>query len=263
MRRIREPAVAELFYPGDPQALREQVERCLAGAGAGAAAPIPKAIIAPHAGLVYSGSVAAHAYARLVPAATRISRVVLLGPSHRVHLSGLALPDADAFRTPLGLVEIDPSARAQLQDLDQVSVCAAAHAAEHSLEVQLPFLQQVLSRFVLVPLVAGDASPAAVAEVLDRLWDAEQTLIVVSSDLSHYHDYTSARRIDAATTAAIEALELDALGPHQACGCVPVRGLLHSARARGMRATTLCVANSGDTAGPRDRVVGYGAWALH
>lgn len=259
--RIREPAVAGYFYPTDPRSLAREVDGYLAAAPA---APVrPKAIVAPHAGYVYSGPVAAYAYAAVAPAAGRVRRVVLLGPSHRVYLRGLALPDAQAFRTPLGLVTLDVDAMARISELRQVQVLDAAHAREHSLEVQLPFLQRALGEVTVVPLVAGDASPEDVAQVIDALWDQEHTLVVVSSDLSHYHDYLTAKRIDGCTTEAIERLDASAIGPEQACGCVPLAGLLEAARERQMRVLTLCTANSGDTAGPRDRVVGYGAYAVH
>ena len=261
MHGIRRPAVAGSFYPARPAALRAAVEGYLRDAG-GAEGPAPKAVIAPHAGYVYSGPVAASVYARLAPLRGQIERVVLLGPAHRVRLRGLALPAAEAFETPLGRVEVDRAARALLRGLAQVVESEAAHAEEHSLEVHLPFLQATLGRFHLVPLVVGDASPDEVAEVLGRLWGGPETLIVVSSDLSHYLDYASARAVDARTTGAIEALAPEALEFEQACGCIPVQGLLQVARAKGLQVETLDVRSSGDTAGPRDRVVGYGAYAF-
>jgi hypothetical protein len=226
------------------------------------AGPLPQAIIAPHAGYVYSGPVAASVYARLAPARGVVTRVVLVGPSHRVPLDGLALPDATAFATPLGRIELDRESMNRALELPQVRVLHAAHELEHSLEVQLPFLQVVLGDFSLVPLVAGDASATEVAEVLDALWGGDETLVVVSSDLSHYHDYATARKLDAATTRAIETLDAAALGRDDACGRVPIRGLLELARARGLSPVTLDVRSSGDTAGPRDSVVGYGSWAF-
>ena len=259
----RPPAVAGLFYPDDPGVLRREVQQFVAAAGPpDRAAPAPKALIAPHAGYVYSGPSAGHAYSRLVPHAARIRRVILLGPVHRVPVRGLALPSADRFQTPLGSVEIDREAVALLRDLPQIVISDGAHAAEHSLEVHLPFLQQVLGRFTLVPLAVGDATPDEVAEVLARLWGGEETLIVVSSDLSHYHDSATARTLDAVTTAAIEALRPEGLDEDSACGRVPVRGLLVGARAHGLTARTLDLRTSGDTAGPRNRVVGYGAYVF-
>ncbi len=222
----------------------------------------PKAIIAPHAGYIYSGPVAATAYARLQPMRGTVERVVLLGPAHRVGFRGLALPDAVCFRTPLGEVALDEEAIAVLADMPQVRVLDAAHAREHSLEVHLPFLQEVLGDFRLVPLVVGEASAEEVGEALERLWDGPQTLIVVSSDLSHYHDYDTARRLDAATSRAIEQLRYEDLNEESACGRIPVSGLLYVARRRGLRVATLDLRNSGDTAGSRDRVVGYGAYVI-
>jgi AmmeMemoRadiSam system protein B len=262
--RVRAPAVAGLFYPADPGELRALVARCLAEAGpAPREEPLPKALIAPHAGYVYSGVVAAAAYQRAARLAGRVSRVVLLGPAHRAFLRGLAAPRADAFSTPLGVVRIDRPMIDALIDLPQVSVSDAPHAGEHSLEVQLPFLQVVLGDFRLVPLVAGEASDEEVEEVIERLWGGPETLVVVSSDLSHYHDYATARKIDAESRRAVEALEPGGLGRESACGALPVRGLLRSARRLGLVARTLDLRSSGDTAGGRDRVVGYGAWSFH
>jgi MEMO1 family protein len=261
---IREAAVAGLFYPDDPAELRRQVLAFLAETPVRpeSASP-PKALVAPHAGYRYSGPVAASAYAALGPAADLVRRVVLLGPSHRVPFRGIATTSADAYRTPLGLVPVDRAAVAAILDLPGVTPLDLAHRPEHSLEVHLPFLQVLLHDFTLVPLVVGDAAPDTVAAVLDRLWGGRETLIVVSSDLSHYHDYQTARQLDAETCRAIEMLREDRLDPHRACGFHPLAGLLRAARARGLTLTTLDLRNSGDTAGPRSEVVGYGAWAVH
>lgn len=257
---VREPAVAGLFYPDDPDTLREDIDRLLASGVSGG--PIPKAIVVPHAGYVFSGATAAAAFARLGEARAVIRRVVLLGPSHRVPFHGLALPESDAFDTPLGRVSLDADSVERIIDLPQVRRLEAAHAQEHSLEVELPFLQRALDEFTLLPLAVGDASAREVAEVLDRLWGGPETLIVVSSDLSHYQDYDTARRHDATTTRKIEALMHEDLDWDDACGRVPVAGLLEQARRRGLEVTTLAQCNSGDTSGDRSRVVGYGAYAL-
>lgn len=259
MISIRQAAVAGQFYPGTARDLTVAVERYLSQATP-PAGPAPKAIIAPHAGYIYSGPVAATAYARLRPAAGRIRRVVLLGPCHRVPLRGLALSSAQAFATPLGNVPVDTEACQRLLTLPQVHIFDETHFQEHSLEVHLPFLQVVLDEFSLVPLVVGDATAAEVAAVLDAAWGGPETLIVVSSDLSHYQGYDAARRLDQATCRAIESLDAGAIGPEQACGRIPVGGLLHLARQRDLSAVTVDLRNSGDTAGPRDRVVGYGSW---
>lgn len=261
MPTVRRPAVAGAFYPGEPEALGAEVQRFLAEAKVGAG-PVPKAIIAPHAGYVYSGAVAATAYARLRSARDRIRRVVLLGPCHRVAVRGLAVSGADLFATPLGGIPIDTEARERILTLPQVKVFDATHAAEHSLEVQLPFLQALLPRFQLVPLVVGDATDEQVAEVIEALWGGPETLIVVSSDLTHYLGYDEARRIDALTSRAIEEMNPDAIGCDQACGRIPVKGLLTVARRRGLRVETVDLRNSGDTAGSKDRVVGYGSWVF-
>ncbi len=263
MPAIRYPSVAGLFYPADPKELGDQVRRFLAAAGKpDTAQPAPKAIIAPHAGYVYSGPVAGSAYAQLAGLGGRIARVVLLGPAHRVALSGLAYSQAETFLTPLGAVQVDRAALAAVADLPQVRELDAPFEGEHCLEVQLPFLQLTLGTFGLVPLLVGDADGSAVAEVLARLWGGDETLIVISSDLSHYMDYSSARAIDAETSRAIEDLRPEAIGYHQACGRIPMAGLLQEARRRGLHARALDLRNSGDTAGPKDRVVGYGAYAV-
>jgi AmmeMemoRadiSam system protein B len=259
---IRSPAVAGSFYPESPQRLAEAVRAYLEAGEAPAEAAAPKALIAPHAGYVYSGPTAGVAYARLAPARDRIERVVLLGPAHRVPVTGLAAPDVSAFATPLGEVPLDGASLERLLALPQVRSMNAAHAPEHSLEVHLPFLQIALGRFSLVPLVVGDAHPEEVAQVLEAVWNGPETLIVVSSDLSHYQDYATAQRMDAATARAIETLQPQEIHYDDACGRVPIQGLLLAARHKGLRAHTLDVRNSGDTAGPRDTVVGYGAWAL-
>jgi AmmeMemoRadiSam system protein B len=260
--RIRPPAAAGSFYPESPRRLAEAVRSYLAAAEAQGEAAAPKALIAPHAGYVYSGPTAGVAYARIAPARDLIERVVLVGPAHRVPVAGLAAPDAGAFTTPLGEIPLDVAALERLLELPQVSVLHAAHELEHSLEVHLPFLQTVLGSFSLVPLVAGDARPDEVAGVLEAVWNGPETLIVVSSDLSHYQNYATARRMDAATARAIEALQPQDIGYDDACGRVPIQGLLVAARRKGLHAHTLDVRNSGDTAGPRDTVVGYGAWAF-
>jgi AmmeMemoRadiSam system protein B/AmmeMemoRadiSam system protein A len=259
----RPPAVAGMFYPADPAALRRDLARYLADAPApDVGSPVPKALIAPHAGYVYSGPIAARAYARLRPLAGTVRRVVLLGPVHRVPVRGLAVPSVAAFDTPLGSVEVDRAGLAQLTGLPQVVISDRAHAPEHSLEVHLPFLQQVLGDFKVVPLAVGEATAAEVAEVLDRLWGGAETLVVVSSDLSHYLPYTAACAADRATVNAMLALE-STLDHAQACGATPVNGLLACARRRHLRAELLDLRNSGDTAGDRGRVVGYAALALY
>ena len=262
MSHDRPPAVAGAFYPSDPEELDQIVRSCLEGAEAQSSKAAPKALIAPHAGYIYSGPIAASAYARLASVRSSIRRVVLLGPSHVVPLVGLAASSADAFLTPLGRIPVDRAAVERVLALPHVELLDQAHAREHSLEVHLPFLQRVLDDFSLVPLVVGDASPEEVADVLDQLWGGPETLIVISSDLSHYHDYETARQLDAATSHAIENLSPEEIHGEGACGRVPVRGLLVVAKRRGLHAETIDLRNSGDTAGPRDGVVGYGAYVF-
>ncbi len=260
MTTVRNPAVAGAFYPANPVELKATIDEYLGAAKT--SGPVPKALIAPHAGFVYSGPVAASAYARIAPARETITRVILLGPAHRVAVAGLALPSVDSLATPLGNVPIDKKAIAMIAHLPQVKVMDAAHEAEHSLEVHLPFLQTILAQFALVPLAVGQASPNDVGEVLEQLWGGPETLIVISSDLSHYHDYDTAHRLDSATSRAIEQLRPQDIQYDHASGRIPINGLLHVARKRGMRVVTIDLRNSGDTAGPRDQVVGYGAYVF-
>jgi MEMO1 family protein len=260
-RKVRPPAVAGQFYPASAQRLRAEVADLLEKAPAFVGAS-PKALIVPHAGYAYSGPVAATAFVGLQAGGRSIERVVLIGPAHYVRLSGIAIPTVDAFETPLGQVPLDRDALRAIGDLCSVIQDDAPHAPEHALEVEVPFLQTLLHAFAMVPLLVGDTVAEEVADVLQRLWGGPETLVLVSSDLSHYYDYDTARRLDAATATAIERGDWGGLGPNNACGFLPVAGLLLIAKRRGLRARRLCMRNSGDTAGTRDRVVGYGAWTF-
>ncbi len=261
MQSIRPAAVAGMFYPGDPVELTHDVDAMLAEAEARAPHFQPKALIAPHAGYIYSGPVAASAYSLLKPVAQRIRRVVLLGPTHRVAVRGLALPGAIAFSTPLGTIAIDEAAAQQIAGMPQVTVSPQAHALEHSLEVHLPFLQTMLPDFKLLPLAVGMASPEEVMEVLETLWGGDETLIVISSDLSHFLPYDLAKQMDDETARAILHLR-QPVSHEQACGGTPVNGLILAARHHHLTPHLLDLRNSGDTAGSRDSVVGYGAFAF-
>jgi len=273
---IRPAAVAGLFYPADASQLRSSVKTLLEQAGSPRAvafaqnaaeamaveASPPKALIVPHAGYVYSGPVAGAAYRLLAKARGQITRVLLLGPSHRVAFAGMAATSARAYETPLGVVAIDQEWLSRARDLPLFRVLDEAHEGEHCLETQLPFLQVALGDFKLVPIICGRVGAEAAADLLEALWGGPETLIVVSSDLSHYLDYQACRALDEKSCAAIERLDPGALGPEQACGAAPVNGLLTASKRRGLRVRTLDLCNSGDTAGPRHRVVGYGAWAF-
>lgn len=256
---VRPAAVAGAFYPAHARQLARMVEEFVAAAQIGTVAS-PKAIIAPHAGYPYSGPVAGSAFAGWKDAAARIRRVVLLGPSHYVDFEGLALPDAAALATPLGEVRPDEEAIQQIHGLPQVRVLDEAHELEHCLEVELPFLQLLLRDLTVVPLLIGRVSDEDIAEVIEILWGGEETRLVISSDLSHYLDYATARQLDQNTAENIQSLNAEAIQADRACGHRPVRALLRSALRRHLRAETVDLRNSGDTAGPRDRVVGYGAF---
>ena len=257
----RPAAVAGMFYPADARTLALEVDRLLDAVAPGEAARAPKLLVVPHAGYVYSGAVAAQAYALLTPWREQIERVVLLGPTHRVAVRGLAVPSVSAFDTPLGRIELDAQAIVRLAELPQVTCSDAVHAQEHSLEVQLPFLQRTLGAFRLLPLAVGDASAAEVAQVLESVWGGDETLVVISTDLSHYLPYAEARARDRATVERILRLDT-ALEHDQACGATPLAGALLAARAHGLVPRLLDLRNSGDTAGDRSRVVGYCALAF-
>jgi AmmeMemoRadiSam system protein B len=263
MLTVRPAAVAGMFYPGAPGALRASVRALLdlAPRPAVETDAWPKALIVPHAGYIYSGPIAARAYARLLPGRAHIRRVILLGPVHRVPIRGLALPGTASFVTPLGPVAIDAEAAARLRALPQVRENEAAHSLEHSLEVQLPFLQTTLDEFTLVPLAVGDASAGEVAQVIEQVWGGTETLIVVSSDLSHYHPYEEAVEIDRGTADEIIGLA-DTLDHEQACGATPINGFALCARRHDLQPELIDLRNSGDTAGDKSRVVGYAAFAF-
>ena len=260
MEIIRPPAVAGMFYPANPDVLRDMIEQDLAQATAPSVASAPKVLIVPHAGYIYSGPIAASAFVLLKPYRHLIKRVVIIGPSHRVGFNGVAISSADDFDTPLGLIPIDKEAQAKLSEIAGVHIMDEAHAAEHSLEVQLPFLQFILDKFTIVPIVAGDADTQLIAKIIETLWGGPETLILISSDLSHFHQYQTARQLDQTTTQAILDLDVNAIDSQHACGCVGIRGLLTFAQRHSLEASVLDVRNSGDTAGSKDSVVGYGAY---
>jgi hypothetical protein len=262
MTVVRPPAVAGKFYSDDPEELRAAVRDYLDAPFTESAVLPPKAIIVPHAGYVYSGPIAGSGYALLKESRGTITRVVLLGPAHTVAFQGLAASGADVFETPLGPVPVDTAAVSELLQLPQIQLLNEAHAREHSLEVHLPFLQETLADFQLIPLVVGQTTPAEVSEVLEALWGGPETLIVISSDLSHYHPYETACRFDRETSLAIEEGRTGDLRGDRACGFLPIAGLLESAVKHNLHARTVDLRNSGDTAGGRDQVVGYGAYVL-
>ena len=262
MAHNREPAVAGMFYPGQSATLEQHVREYLQAAKP--AHHAPDAIIAPHAGYMYSGPVAGSAYAAVIPRANEIRRVILLGPAHREYVKGIAASTATAFDTPLGEVPLDQTTiLTAVEGFDFVEFDDKAHELEHSLEVQLPFLQSVLNDFLLVPFAVGGARPEEIDLLLEKFWLDRSTLVVISSDLSHYHDYASAQRLDDYTSQKIEALDPSGMTGENACGQRPISGLLHYAARHGLRCEKLDVRNSGDTAGGRDRVVGYGAFLFH
>lgn len=258
---VRTAAVAGLFYEADARRLAHHID-VLMGAAGGAAGDAPRGLIVPHAGYIYSGQTAARAYSRLLPHRNMIERVVLLGPAHRVYLRGMAIPSVDVFATPLGEVALDHASIEQIRTMQGVCVSDEAHRAEHSLEVQLPFLQTVLEHFSLVPVVVGDCDPDRVAAVVDALWSGPETLLVVSTDLSHFHNYEEARRLDEQTCQRLLARDSSLTGEN-ACGAHALNGLMRSRCSRQLKIDLLDLCNSGDTAGDKSRVVGYGAFALH
>jgi len=259
---IRQPAVAGSFYPQSEEPLIAMLNQLMAESLPTEELTVcPKVLIAPHAGYMYSGSIAASAYKLLNPYSHQISRVVLLGPSHRVPLQGIAIPDNSYFKTPLGTIAVDQPSIDKIRELPSVKVSPHAHEYEHSLEVQLPFLQYALEEFDIVPLVVGQVPPETVSQVINQLWGDKETLFIVSTDLSHYQSYERAQSLDQHTTQAITSFATNITGD-QACGCNPLNGMLHAASQHYLNATVLDLRNSGDTAGSKDQVVGYGAYAL-
>jgi AmmeMemoRadiSam system protein B/AmmeMemoRadiSam system protein A len=259
---IRPPAIAGTFYPNNPVELEATVQYFLSEAVIkfGPAVNVPKAIIVPHAGYIYSGLTAAAVYNRLQPAREIIKRVVILGPCHRIAINGIALPSTEIFQTPLGNILLDKDAITSILNLESVEIFNETHVNDHSIEIHLPFLQKILADFKLVPLIVGNSNPEKVAEVLEILWGGPETLIIISTDLSHYLGYDQAKIVDNQTCKAIEQMDLDALGKDQACGRHSVKGLLMLAKAKSLSVTTADIRNSGDTAGTKERVVGYGSW---
>jgi len=260
LQDVRRPAVAGMFYPSDPAELRDMVTTFFRDADD--SGPAPKALIAPHAGFEYSGPVAGTAFRQLAPLRGTITRVVMAGPTHRVPFRGIALCSAKRFATPLGEVPVDEDAQASISGMPGVIPFDMAHEKEHSLETHLPFLQLALDQFSIVPLVIGDTDPREIAAVFEALWGGPETLFAISSDLSHYMSYNAARKLDTSTSQAIENLRPEDIGYDQACGRLPIQGLLMCAKKHGLKARTLDQRSSGDTAGPKDQVVGYGAYVF-
>ena len=261
-KQIRPAAVSGMFYPDDPTELTDQISAFLNEASYDLLA-IPKVLIVPHAGMVYSGSIAASAYRSLLQYRHVIRKVILLGPAHRTYIKGLGLPTVDQFQTSLGEINLDTKTIKNLvKKFPQVRFSDEAHADEHSLEVQMPFLQEVLGSFRLIPFVVGEASQKEVADVIHHLWGGEECLIVISTDLSHFHAYDRAVELDRITAEQIELFRGDKLWDHAACGRIPLSGLLQVAKEKWMSIQRFDLRNSGDTSGRKDQVVGYGAWGL-
>lgn len=260
---IRQPVVAGSFYSAEASQLDQEINDFLGDSEIKVYQQQPLALIVPHAGYIYSAPIAASGYKQLQAYADQINRVVLLGPSHRIPFMGIASTAKSFFATPLGDVPVDRIATDKVNQLDFVYEFDEAHAYEHSLEVQLPFLQKSLKQFSLLPLVIGQASNKQVSQVIDLLWDEHHTLFLISSDLSHYLSYNAARQCDQATCLAIEQLHPEKIEYEQACGRIGISGMLLAARKHHLKVKTLNLRNSGDTAGPRDQVVGYGSWAFY
>jgi len=259
---IRPAAVAGQFYAAEPQSLLTDVLQYLADVNQ----PLnikPKALIVPHAGYIYSGPIAASAYKLIEPFATQIKQVILLGPAHRVALNGVATPAADFFKTPLGNIKINTEFCNKAEQLNFVSKNKLAHSDEHSLEVQLPFLQTILNDFQLTPFVVGDCNSSDIANLLDLFFDFNETLFIISTDLSHFHDYKTAKQKDQLTSNAIEALQADKISYNDACGRNPLNGFLSLAKQKNLHVKLLDLRNSGDTAGDKNSVVGYGAYVAY
>jgi len=258
---IRPAAVADIFYTANGTELAAQVSDFMDADEV--TNIVPKALIVPHAGYIYSGGTAGKGFALVKKLTAAVNKIVLIGPCHRVWIQGLAIPDCQYFETPLGKIEVDSKTLNELVKFPQVTISDQAHAQEHSLEVQLPFLQSIFDQFKLIPLVAGEVSEDAFIEVLEYLWGGEETLIVISSDLSHFLDYDAAVAIDNKTSQAIESFEAGSINSDMACGSAGIKALLSLAKNKNLHVKTIHQCNSGDTAGDKDRVVGYGTYAIY
>jgi AmmeMemoRadiSam system protein B len=257
----KQPNVAGRFYPGQQSVLKQTVAELLGDAPT-VDIEQPKAIIVPHAGYVYSGSVAATAYKPFLKFKHNIRNIILVGPAHFVTFFGIATTFADSFITPLGAVEVNHELVKSALECDPVLELDQAFQQEHCLEVQLPFISELFPNAKITPLLVGNAKYSDVATLLKKLWGDKDTLIIISSDLSHYHDYKTANKLDQATSDAIESIQPDKMEPHSACGKIPIQGLLQCAKEFGLKVNKLDLRNSGDTAGDKSRVVGYGAYYL-
>ncbi len=257
---LQAAAVAGMFYPGNPAQLAAGVDGSLAKAAPPRLSP--KAVIAPHAGHVYSGDIAGAAYRLLAQRKGEIKRVVLLGPNHRMPVRGIALSPAEAWETPFGPLPVDRTARDSLARQPGFAVTPMPFVNEHSLEVHLPFIHRVLGKVEILPMLVGETTTEQASRTLDALWGGPETAIIISSDLSHYHDYETCRTKDEETASGIERLQQDICVGDRACGFHSIKGLIDQAQRRDLRVTALDVRNSGDTHGPRDRVVGYGSFAF-
>lgn len=258
-----ESQVAGYFYPNDPNTLSKQIDDFLLNTEIEKNNIIPKAIIVPHAGYIYSGQTAAFSYNCLEKIKNKIKKVVIIGPAHRVGFNGIAGTLATEFVTPLGVVKVDESSMENVLTMPSVMILEEAFQGEHCLEVQLPFLQKILNNFTIVPLIVGNVSYITLSEVIERLWGFDDTLFVISSDLSHYHDYKTAQNMDSTTANAIVNLEPDNITYDNACGRIGIQAMLDIAKSKNMTVKQLDLRNSGDTAGDKNRVVGYGAFCVY
>lgn len=258
---VREPAVAGIFYPGERFVLQKTVQELLDQAPQ--FRPTPKAIVVPHAGFIYSGSIAASAYASLINEKDSIKKIVILGPAHTLFFKGIAYDSAEQFASPLGTIDQDQELLAKITDLPFVYRLPEAHKKEHSLEVQFPFCQVLFSKFTVLPLIVGETHPEQVAQLIERIWGNDDTLLIISSDLSHYLPYEIAQRLDHKTCFAIDTLNEESLAHEGACGYYPLRGFLHFARQKQLLGRLLDLRNSGDTAGEKDKVVGYASYHFY
>ncbi len=258
---VRQPAVAGMFYPQDRLILEQTIKQFIAQAEQ--YNPPPKALIVPHAGYIYSGYTAAQAYASLQSKSATIKKIVLLGPAHTMYFKGIAYDPATYVATPLGDIEQDTGLLAKISSLPYVYSLPQAHQKEHCLEVQWPFCQVLFNQFTLLSLVVGETEPEQVAELLELVWGGDETLIIISSDLSHYLAYNEAQKEDTQTCLAISTLNFESLIHHNACGFYPLRGFLHYARQHQLCGRLVDLRNSGDTAGSKERVVGYSSYHFY
>ena len=262
MEKIKQADVAGMFYPGEEASLRQMVDGFIQKALSFDLRP--RAIIAPHAGYIYSGSIAGTAYKTIAAVRDQIENVIIMSPAHRFYLRGIALHMADAFATPLGNIPVNIGIVKKIKQFSSVQWEERSFIQEHGLETHLPFIQRAFKPGIkIVPMIVGECQESEVAEILESVWEDPRNFVIISSDLSHFHSYADAKKLDRNTVDLIQNLDSQSLDTEFACGHYPICGLLNLARNRKLKIKALDIRSSGDTAGSKESVVGYGSFAVY